>query len=102
MFRLPVCPHCHTVYSYGEVLKNKKRKNQCYHCKKEFRRTRFPGYLLLGLIVLVITVLVNISIMGLFSDIKTLLITVFIISVIEVFIAIVFTPFFIRYIKIKK
>ncbi len=36
MFRLPVCPYCHTVYTYSEIRNMKGKKCQCYHCKKEF------------------------------------------------------------------
>ncbi len=37
MPKLPVCPHCHTIYRYGDVLKLiYSKKQRCYNCKKNF------------------------------------------------------------------
>ena len=37
MFKLPICPHCGTIYRYGEVKNTVKHKTiKCYHCGKSF------------------------------------------------------------------
>lgn len=54
MFRLPVCPHCGTVYRYRDTKTAIKMKdNTCYHCQKKFKAKRFP-YLLVGAIIPII------------------------------------------------
>ena len=60
MFRLPVCPHCGTVYRYKDtMIAIRNKNNTCYHCKKDFRAKIFP-YMLIGAIVpLVLCVLTN-------------------------------------------
>ena len=65
MFRLPVCPHCGTVYHYKDTkaaIKN--RENTCYHCEKKFVAKRFP-YLIIGaLIPLVLCIVLNIVLLS--------------------------------------
>ena len=51
MFKLPVCPHCGTVYRYKDTktaLKNK--ENTCYHCQKKFSAKTIP-YIFVGAIL---------------------------------------------------
>lgn len=36
MWKLPVCPYCHTVYSYQEIVSMKGKEHQCYHCGRSF------------------------------------------------------------------
>ena len=67
MFRLPVCPHCHAIYRYGDVRKSLNTKiHTCYHCKKQFK-TSFSGLWILFLIAVVIGIFVNIFEMTAFS-----------------------------------
>lgn len=51
MFRLPVCPHCGTVYRYKDT-KNavRNKENTCYHCRKPFKAKVFP-YILIGAVL---------------------------------------------------
>ena len=52
MFRLPVCPHCGTVYRYHEVLTSVTKKEiTCYHCHKGFRARIFPRVLIEAVIL---------------------------------------------------
>lgn len=63
MLKLPVCPHCHTVYSYGEVRKIAKEKSHiCYHCKKEFKASRKPC-IVPAIILLVLAVAANVGVL---------------------------------------
>ncbi|MFZ2793427.1 MAG: hypothetical protein WAZ25_05260, partial [Ruminococcus bromii] len=67
MFRLPVCPHCHAIYRYGDARKSLNTKiHTCYHCKKQFK-TSFSGLWILFLIAVVIGIFVNIFEMTAFS-----------------------------------
>lgn len=101
MFRLPVCPHCRTVYRYGDVVKNKHHKKiQCYNCKKYFRQSK-KGYLMLGLLVFLVSLIINIVTIAIFKDIFKSVVPMFIISVVIIFIGLLLTPLFIKYKNIK-
>lgn len=100
MFRLPVCPYCHTVYHYGEVRKIKNKKNgSCYHCKKKFKISKLPGYIVLWSIFTVTAVLMNIAVL-LIMPVFTIWPLVVISVLVEV-IGILFIPYFISYKKIE-
>ena len=93
--KLPVCPHCHTVYRYGEVRRLLlHREAVCYHCQKRFqiKKTRC---LLLLLIWVAVCVAVNILSLVLIGNITV--IGMFITNVILAVLAILLTPFFIRF-----
>lgn len=63
MLKLPTCPHCHTVYSYGEVKKIAKEKSHtCYHCKKEFKASKKPCIILV-LVLLVLAIAANVGVL---------------------------------------
>ena len=101
MFKLPVCPHCKTVYSYKEVKDNNKKKViQCYHCKKDFYNGR-AGITVLALIVVAVAAAVNVFILNITSDNFLSVIPITVVSVIAVIIGMLLVPFFIKY-KIKK
>lgn len=54
MPRLPVCPHCKTIYRYGDVCKIMNKKSVvCYHCKKEFKLKRKKFFILFLIIALI-------------------------------------------------
>lgn len=59
MLRLPVCPHCHAVYSYKEVSDMRQGKMICYHCKKKFSVSKFPGAAVWLLIICTLLVIFN-------------------------------------------
>ena len=77
MFRLPVCPHCGTVYRYQDVKKAlKKKENTCYHCKKPFRVHLLPyvpiwaavfAALCVGINILILTRIRELSLIPLFA-----------------------------------
>lgn len=99
MFKLPVCPHCKTVYSYKEVKENNKKKDiECYHCKKEFHNSRI-GVAVLAVIICVIAMVINIFILNKSTEIIVSLIPISIVSIIAVLIGILLIPFFISYKK---
>lgn len=60
MLSLPICPYCHTVYSYKEVkIITKKEKEKCYNCNKTFGVSSKKGKWLLILIVVIILIIIN-------------------------------------------
>ena len=101
MFRLPVCPHCGTVYRYKETkeaIRNK--ENTCYHCKKKFRAKRFP-YLLVGaLIPLVVCIAFNIFLMTRMTNLD--LIPLFAATLICILIIYLIIPFFTKFKKTEE
>lgn len=100
MFKLPICPHCKTVYYYNEVMKNKDKICTCYNCKNKFRQSKKVGYLILFLIIAVITVAINILVINLCRDIIKALPFMFIFSIIAVIIGLFISPFFVKYIPV--
>lgn len=101
MFRLPVCPHCGTVYRYKETKEAiRKKENTCYHCQKKFRAKRFP-YLLVGaLIPLVVCIAFNIFMMTRMTDLE--LIPLFAATLICLLIIYLIIPFFTKFKKTEK
>lgn len=100
MFRLPVCPHCGTVYRYKdtkEAIRNK--ENTCYHCQKRFRARIFP-YLIVGaLLPIFISIAVNIFLL---TRMKTLqLIPLFAVTLLGLLIIYLIIPFFTKFKKIE-
>ena len=101
MFRLPVCPHCGTVYRYKDTknaLKNK--ENTCYHCNKRFTASMFPGIIIAAALPLAICIAINIFML---SRMKELLILP-LIAVTLIFILIIYLiiPFFTSFGKTDK
>lgn len=100
MLKLPVCPYCHTVYSYGEVRKNHRRKAiRCYHCKNDFRQSRNRGYFVLGTAAVIFAVVINIIILNMVSDIVSSIMPIVLVSLFAVVAALLLTPFFTAYVK---
>ena len=94
MFKLPVCPHCHAIYRYGDARKSLNTKiHTCYHCKKQFK-TSFSGLWILFLIAVVIGIFVNIFEMTAFSgtNVIALMIT-------NIVLILFFLPFFTKFRK---
>lgn len=60
MFKLPVCPHCRTIYRYKDVKKELgKKESKCYHCGKKFRISK-KKILILFLIIALITAIFDV------------------------------------------
>lgn len=99
MFKLPVCPHCNTVYSYKEVKENNRKKViECYHCKKEFHNSRL-GFVVLAIIICAAAILINIFILNKSTEIFVSIVSISIVSVFAVIIGMLMIPFFISYKK---
>ena len=62
MLRLPVCPHCHAVYSYKEVNEMKQGARLCYHCNKKFMADKKFGRFIFLPAVCLILILINVMI----------------------------------------
>lgn len=102
MFKLPVCPYCHTIYRYNKVRKidRKEKTLVCYHCKKEFKVKRLRGMVVLGAIILLLAVGTNLVIL---NNLEGLNFTPLIVSTVAyVILGFIFVPFFIDFRKIKK
>lgn len=98
MFRLPVCPHCRTVYSYREVKKSGKII-KCYHCKKEFKKS-FLSKIIPFLLTLIPAFIINIFLLFNAGELLTGLTEAMVVSVAAVVLAMVISPFFTVYKKI--
>ena len=73
MFRLPVCPHCGTVYRYQDTWKAiKNRENTCYHCRKKFKAKRFPYWIAGAALPLVLCVMTNMFLLSRMSEFQLL------------------------------
>ena len=93
--KLPVCPHCNTVYHYADVRGlMKKKEAECYHCKKDFKISKGEIWLLV-LILLAVCTAVDIIFLNVFKNMTA--IGVFVINIILVAIAFVLTPFYIKF-----
>ena len=93
MFRLPVCPHCGTVYHYKETAQAvRKKENSCYHCQKKFRAKVFP-YLLVGaLLPLLLCVAFNIFLLTRMENLQ--LLPLFAVTLICLLAIYIILPFF--------
>ena len=100
MFRLPVCPHCGTVYRYKETKSTvgiKRKKNICYHCKKEFTASLWPFVAIEALVLAAICVVINILILSRMRELS--LIPLFAVTVSFILLIYLIFPFFIRFRK---
>ncbi|WP_295247548.1 hypothetical protein [Ruminococcus sp.] len=97
MFKLPVCPHCQTIYRYGDVRKNLNTKiHTCYHCKKQFK-TSFSGLWLLLLIIIAIGITVNLIEITIFAS--TNVIALLVTNIVLILFFLLFVPFFTKFRK---
>lgn len=100
MLKLPVCPHCHTVYSYGEVCKIAKEKSHtCYHCKKQFRPNKAPCAVLIAALV-VIAVAANVGALYMTPNLNFY--TLVGINIFLILIAFLLYPMFVAFKKLKE
>lgn len=93
MFRLPVCPHCGTVYHYKDIKNEiKQKQDTCYHCKKQFRVSFFPGVLICGGILLILCIALNILVLFRMRDFQ--LWPLFLITLVFILLLYLLIPFF--------
>lgn len=97
MFKLPICPYCHTIYRYSDVRKSLGKKEvECYHCNKKFNVSKMKT-LILFLIVALITAILNIFQLYMIEGLT--FVGLMITNVITVTIGIFLIPYFINYKK---
>ena len=101
MFRLPVCPHCGTVYRYKDTKKELKQKEStCYHCKKKFKASMFPGILIGGGILLILCIVLNILVLFRMKELQ--LVPLFLITIVFILLIYLIIPFFTSFKKTEK
>lgn len=100
MFRLPVCPHCGTVYRYIDTKKAiKNKENECYHCQKNFRAKIIPYILVGALIPLILCIALNIFLLTRMTNL--LLLPLFAVTLVFMLIIYLIVPFFTKFKKIE-
>lgn len=100
MFKLPVCPHCKTVYHYQETRHSIRKKNCiCYHCKQNFRASIFPGIWIIGAIMVALSILVNLFLLSRMTYLN--LIWLFVSTVVFLGLLYILIPFFVTFKKDK-
>ena len=101
MFRLPICPHCGTVYHYKEVRNAvKKKENTCYHCEKKFRARLFPGILIAAVIPITLSILLNLVMLNRMQEMQ--LLPLFAVTLVFLLIIYLIIPFFVSFKKNEK
>ena len=101
MFRLPVCPHCGTIYRYRDTgIARKNRDNTCYHCHRHFKAALLPGAVIEALILLPFCVGLNILLLTRMSQLN--LIALFAATVLFILLYVLLMPFFFRFIKTEE
>lgn len=102
MFKLPVCPHCGTIYRYKDVKKElEKKESSCYHCGEKFKISK-KKFLILFLIIALITAIFDILELYMISG--TNLFGMIITNVIVITVGFLLIPYFTQFKKfnIKK
>lgn len=95
MFKLPVCPHCHTIYRYGDVKKLIfKSKETCYHCHKDFKVSKIK-IIILFLLIALITAIFNLIQLYMVEDLS--FVALMITNVIFVTVGVFLIPLFINF-----
>ena len=99
MFKLPVCPHCKTIYRYSDVKKELSKKEcTCYHCGKKFKASK-KKILILFIIIALITAIFDV--LSLYMIAGTSLIGLIIINIIAVTVGFFLIPYFTEFKKEK-
>lgn len=97
MFKLPVCPHCKTIYRYKDVKKEAVKKEcKCYNCGKKFRVSK-KKILILFLIIALITGIFDV--LALYMIAGTSFIGLMILNIIAVTAGFFLIPYFIEFKK---
>ncbi len=97
MFKLPVCPYCHTVYRYGDVRRvMNKKQHECYNCGKIIKISK-KGYWIIIVIALLLSAVSTFVIMSIFEN--ATVIAPYTATVILILAAFFARPFFIKFIS---
>ena len=104
MLKLPICPYCHTVYSYKEVkLITKKEKEICYNCNKNFCISRKKGKYILLVIVSAVLILADTFIIFTSENFNNIsLYSMLIVNMLVVLLTVLFFPFTVKFKKMPK
>ena len=98
MFKLPICPHCGTVYRYKDTKAAiVKKENECYHCHKSFRRKLFPYILVDAIIIIAVSIGLNLLLLSRLSTFNV--VPLFLITIALLVIGYLLIPFFTKFIK---
>lgn len=98
MFKLPVCPHCGTVYRFKDTAKAIRNKdNECYHCHQRFKAKVFPYMLIEAVILIAGSIGLNLLILSRSSSLN--IIPLFAVTLGFILLIVVLIPFFTRFIK---
>lgn len=99
MFKLPICPHCSTIYRYGEVKNSVKDKTKtCYHCGKTFAVSK-KGAVLLFVVLIAAASAINVLELYITPSLNFLVLAAT--NIILLIIGIVLIPFFVKFKKIN-
>lgn len=101
MIRLPVCPHCGTVYRYRDTKDAwKQKENTCYHCQKKFRVRLMPYVIVEALILLPLCVGFNLLMLNRMEKLN--LFALFAATLFFLLLGYLLIPFFVRFIKMDE
>lgn len=99
--KLPICPYCHTVYRYKDIIQLKGKETVCYYCKETFGINR--KYRAVPVIIAcVVLILFDVLVLFTSEDIQPSTLTVLIIAdAVTVFSVMLFSPTMTRFEKMK-
>ena len=108
MFKLPVCPHCGTVYRYKDVIgavressiSGKDKRIICYHCDKPFQIKVFPGILILLAVWVALNIGTNLLLLSRMTSLN--LIVLLGVTLFYMALAVLLVPFFLSFRKCEK
>lgn len=95
--KLPVCPHCSTIYRYSDVRKTVGKKSCiCYHCKREFKVSKGKIFILFLLIALFCAIF---GVLELYCVPTLSFVAAVVSNIIIILIGLLLVPYFIMYRK---
>jgi hypothetical protein len=98
MPKLPVCPHCGTIYRYGDVNKIMGEKSHtCYHCKKNFAVSK-KKFLILFLIIALFCAIFDVFELCMVANIN--FIALMVTNIIIIIAGLIFRPLFVKFCKL--
>ena len=69
MPKYQVCPYCRTVYRYKDIVFMKVKKQECYHCKKQFAAKKIYKAIPIA-IACIVMIIVNLILFHTTADIS--------------------------------
>lgn len=104
MFKLPICPYCHTVYSYKEVKTiTKKESEKCYNCNKVFGVSRKKGKCILISVIIILLIISDTFVIFTSKSFNNIsLYSMIFINMSILLLAAVFFPFTVKFYKLSK